>query len=171
MTEQIDTLLSLAEVAVALAGFSAIVVVLKRGASGQWSASDADQFHGMIIHAIAAVVFCLLPMIVDVIVQDPAATLRLCCAVLGVQVILHAVGVMSFSTTGPWARLSLSVGLVIGFAQFAAFTDWAATREFALYVLGIVWHILQAGLLFVMLVWIPRRAIAPTPPETGPPAE
>ena len=79
MTEQTDTLLALAEVAVALAGFSAIVVVLKRGVTGQWTSHDADRFHGMIIHAIAAVVFCLLPMIVDVVVQDVVTTMHICC--------------------------------------------------------------------------------------------
>ena len=159
MTEQTDTLLSLAEVAVALAGFSAIVVVLKRGVSGQWTNFDADRFHGMIIHAIAAVIFCLLPLIIDVIIQDVVTTLHICCAVLGVQMIAHAVGVMFFSTSGLLSRLSLSVGVIFGLLQFATFADWGAHREFTLYTLGIVWHILQAGLLFVMLVWIPRDAI------------
>ena len=52
-----------------------------------------------------------------------------------------------------------SVGVIFGLLQFAAFADWGAHREFTLYTLGIIWHILQAGLLFVMLVWIPRDAI------------
>ncbi len=159
MTDQTDTLLALAEVAVALAGFSAIVVVLKRGVTGQWTLYDADRFHGMIIHAIAAVIFCLLPMLVDVVVQDAVTTLHICCAIIGVQMIAHAVGVMFFSTSGLLSRLSLSVGVVFGLVQFAAFTDWGAHRELVLYTLGVIWHILQAGLLFVMLVWIPRTAI------------
>ncbi len=159
MTEQTDILLALAEVAVALAGFSAIVVVLKRGVTGQWTRHDADRFHGMIIHAIAAIIFCLLPMIVDVVVQDAVTTLHICCAIIGVQMIAHAIGVMFFSTSSLLSRLSLSVGVVFGLLQFAVFADWGAHRELVLYTLGVIWHILQAGLLFVLLVWIPRTAI------------
>ena len=42
------------EISVALAGFSAIVVLFRRGESGTWLPRDADRFHGMILHAAAA---------------------------------------------------------------------------------------------------------------------
>lgn len=161
MTAQTETLLSLAEVAVALAGFAAIVVVLKRGSGGRWRAADADQFHGMIIHSIAAVIFCLLPFVVDVMVQDAVTTIRLCAAALGVQMLVHAFAVMFFSTSGVWARASLSLGVLLGLTQFAVFADWGAQREFVIYTVGIVWHIAQSGLLFVLLVWISADNIEP----------
>ena len=53
-----DTLFALAEVAVALAGFSAIVVVLKRGAEGRWTAADADRFPAFMIEALTVSDFC-----------------------------------------------------------------------------------------------------------------
>ena len=154
-----DTLLSLAEVSVALAGFSAIVVVLKRNVAGSWSAVDADQFHGMVIHAICAVVFCLLPSIIDVVVQDMVTTLHIACALLGTQMVVHSLAVMFFSTSAVLARALLSFGVVFGLVQFLAFTDWGVQREFQFYTVGIIWHIFQAGVLFVLLVWIPRESI------------
>ena len=152
--QSIDTLLSLAEVAITLAGFSAIVVVFKRSTDGRWDEAHADQFHGMVIHAGVAVVFCVLPAVMNVFVQDAATTLRLCCAILGVQILAHSVGVMRFSTTKLWGRVALSLGIVVGLLQFGVFTDWGAYREFDLYLFGIIWHVLQAALLFVMLIWV-----------------
>lgn len=157
--QSIDTLLSLAEVAITLAGFSAIVVVFKRNQQGRWDVVHADQFHGMVIHAAVAVAFCVLPTALNVFVQDAATTLRIACAVLGVQVCLHSLGVMFFSTTSRLAKGLLSLGLLVGLLQFGVFTDWGAHREFDLYLFGIIWHILQAGLLFVMLIWVPAKDI------------
>lgn len=151
--------MTLAEVAIALAGFSAIVVVIRRGNDGKWSGQDADQFHGMVIHAICAVVFCLLPLVINLIVQDAVTTMHICCALLGAQIIAHCVAVMRFSTTGRKAFYLLLFGLVLGLAQFAVFTEWGAFREFEIYQVGVIWHILQAGVLFVMLIWIPRADI------------
>ena len=140
-----NTLLTLAEVAIALADFSAIIVVFRRGADGKWRHRDADQFHGMVIHAICAVVFCLLPAIVNLVVQDAVLALHICCALLGTQMVAHAVGVMRFATSDWLARTLLLFGLVLGLTQFAVFTDWGVHREFEVYTVGIMWHILQAG--------------------------
>lgn len=159
MSEAQDTLLSLAEVSVALAGFAAIIVVLRRGNEGKWTEASADQFHGMVMHALCAFVFCLVPMLVDLVVQDVVTTFHICAALLGTQIILHSIGVMFMSTTELVGRLLLSLGLVIGALQFTVFTDWGAQREFVVYTGGIIWHVMQAGVLFVLLVWIPRTNI------------
>lgn len=159
MIDAQDTLLSLAEVAIALAGFSAIVVVLKRGALGKWSLADADKFHGMVIHSVFAVVFCLLPSLLNVVIQDVVTTIHVGCALLGIELLAHSIGVMCFSTTDWRGKIALSLGFLVGLLQFTAFSDWGVQREFELYTVGIMWHILQAGLLFVMLVWIPATSI------------
>ncbi len=153
-----DTLLNYAEVAVALAGFSAIVVVL-RGNAKRWRTDDANMFHGMIVHAGMAVVFCLLPIMLNVVVQDVVTTLRLACTILGVQILAHSGYVMFFLSHARTSRWVMLIGLLIGLVQFAVYTDWGVHREFDFYQLGIAWHILQAGVVFVLLVWIPKSAI------------
>ncbi len=64
---------------------------------------------------------------------------------------------MFLATTTRVGIVTLIVGVLIGFLQFAAFADWGAHRELDIYLVGIIWHILQAGMLFVILVWITRE--------------
>ena len=149
----------LAEVAIALAGFAAIVVLLRRDDTGVWSSDDADQFHGMILHSISAVSFAFLPTLLNVVVQDTVTSIHIACAVLGAQIIVHCIAVLGFSTSGRSAKIALSFGFLIGLLQFGAFTDWGVHREMHIYLVGVIWHILQAGMLFVMLVWIPKGNI------------
>ena len=120
---------------------------------------DADQFHGMVIHSVCAVLFCLLPTLVNLLVQDVVTTLHICCALLGVQIVAHCLAVMGFRTTSRGALALLMLGLLLGLVQFTAFTDWGVQREFDIYQVGVMWHILQAGLLFVLLIWIPPQDI------------
>ncbi|NKC00700.1 MAG: hypothetical protein GKR90_19705 [Pseudomonadales bacterium] len=154
-----ETLLSLAEVAIALAGFSAVVVVMKRTTSGKWTRGDADRFHGMAIHAVFAVLFCFLPTLINVLVQDPVGTMHVACAVLGVQIVGHCIGAMRLGSSGLVAKISLFVGVLFGLLQFTVFTDWGVQRELELYIVGVLWHILQAGILFVGLIWIAAERI------------
>lgn len=152
----LDTLLTTAEIAIALAGFSAIVMVMRRDKAGQWAARDVDRFHGMVVHAVFAVAFCFLPRVIDVVVQDMVTSLHIACGLLGVQIIAHCVGVMLMPTTDRMGYVSLLFGIVVGLLQFTAFTDWGVQREMEIYLLGIIWHILQAGMLFVLLIWVPK---------------
>ena len=159
MSEIFDSLLGLAEVAVALAGFSAVVIVLRRSADGRWDEASADKFHGMIIHAICAVAFSFLPSLLNVLVQDVTTTLHIACGVLGVQILGHCIGVALMPTSKWLARAAMILGALIGALQFAAFTDWGINRELDIYIVGVIWHILQAGMLFVLLIWIDRDEI------------
>ena len=115
----------------------------------------------MIIHAIAAVAFAFLPSIIDVVVQDVTTTLHIACAILGVQILVHCGAVAFMSSNTGLARLAMLIGALIGLLQFGVFTDWGLQRELAIYVVGIIWHILQAGTLFVLLIWIRADQIAP----------
>ena len=155
-----ETLLALAEVAISLAGFSAIVVVLKRGVTGTWSAYDAGRFHGMLVHSAFAILFCFLPSVTNIVVQDPVTSLHISSGILGVQIIVHCIAVMGMSTSGVSAKVTLGIGLVFGLVPLAVFTDWGVHRELELYLIGVIWHILQAGTLFVLLIWIPKEEIS-----------
>ena len=66
---------------------------------------------------------------------------------------------MRMRTTGPLAKVSLGFGLAIGILMFTAFTDWGVNRELEFYILGVIWHIIQAGILFVTLIWVKQEDI------------
>ncbi len=153
--ESPDNLLALAELAIALAGFSAIIVVLRNNDSEKWAARDVDYFHGMITHSAFATLFCLLPALVNLVAQDTVLTLRVCCALIGLQIISQAVVVLRLPSSGKLAVGTMLLGLLLGFSQLLVFTPWGEGLELRFYQGPIIWHILQAGMLFVLLVWIP----------------
>jgi len=99
---ELDTLFTLGEVAIGMAGFSAIVVLFKRGDSGRWRADDADRFNGMLIHAMAAAFFCVLPAFLAVLIDAPSRLWVVGSALLGTQIALHTGIVLRLpSTQGP----------------------------------------------------------------------
>jgi len=51
-----EVLFAVAEFSVAVAGFSAIVVILRRSESGKWRAIDADRFHGMLLPSTTSLI-------------------------------------------------------------------------------------------------------------------
>jgi hypothetical protein len=56
-----DFLLSVAEISVAFAGFSGIVAVIGRRATGEWSTGDVLRFWQMIEVSLLALIFSLVP--------------------------------------------------------------------------------------------------------------
>ncbi len=56
------TLELIAELAVALLGFSGVVAVLGRRASGEWSAVDSQRFSGMISQSVTVLAMTLIPL-------------------------------------------------------------------------------------------------------------
>ena len=59
--EDIDAMLSLGEISVAFAGFSSIVVLLKRRDVAEWQALDASRFRAMLLASLLTAFFAVLP--------------------------------------------------------------------------------------------------------------
>lgn len=155
-----ETLYTLAEIAVGMAGFSAIVVVFRRRDSGIWRATDADRFNGMIVHSIAAVFFCVLPAVIASFSGDESRIWRIGSGVLGVQVLVHVVVVLRLSTTPPLGRALVGTfGAAVVGLQALNVSGILFSGAFGPYLLGVVWHLMHAGALFVMLVWVDGGAI------------
>ena len=94
-----ELLFTVAEISVALAGFSAVVVLFKRRDSGKWRAADANRFNGMVFHAMFAAFFCILPSIVGIFTQKPYLIWSISSATLGIQILIHASVIMRVPTT------------------------------------------------------------------------
>ncbi len=151
---EFQTLYAIAEIAVAIAGFSAIVVLFKRDASGNWQPSDADRFNGMLIHSMSAAFFCVLPPIVAIFSLTGSTIWSVSSALLGVQLVGHAILIFSLPSSGRWTRTALVIPLGVALLQFLNVTEIHFSREFRPYLAGVLWHTFQAGLLFVALVWV-----------------
>jgi hypothetical protein len=159
--DQTTILLSLAQLGVAFAGFAAIVVLFGRSDGGRWKGHDrADRFHGMVVHALVAVLFCLMPLIIDAFTPRPEAVWRIGSALLGAEIVAHATAVlMMASTIGGRARGVVAFGYVVAVQQFMNVTGVGFDRAFDAYLVGVVWHLLMSGALFLMLIWVPKSDV------------
>lgn len=155
-----DALPVLAQIAVALAGFSAIVVSFKRRESGKWAASDADFFNGMVIHSIVALAFCLFPWFLGVFVQREPVIWNIASAVLAVQVLSHAGRIVTLPSTGKTSgTITGAGGLFVVVLQVFNVAGLGFEHEFGPYLVGVLWHIAHASMLFLWLVFIRRTDI------------
>jgi len=151
---EFETLYALAEVSVAIAGFAAIVVIFKRGDSGHWRASDADRFNGMLLHAVAAGFFCLLPSLLSVFTSSLTTVWTVASAALGLQILLHSAIIFWLPTSGLVARAVLLLALGAFVLQVLNVFGVYFSGAFGPYLAGILWHVTQASFLFVTLVWV-----------------
>lgn len=155
-------LLTLANIAITLAGFSAVVIMLKRRADDTWLESDAIRFMGMVMHAGMAVLFALLPGLLEALAISTHTALRWSSGALALQVIGHA-GLAGFLEWGRGRRVSpaelLLTSLVVVVLLLLNVFNPGSERAFGFYMAGVLWHLVQALLLFFMLVAIPGASI------------
>ncbi len=144
-----------------MAGFSAVVVIFKRRATDLWRKADADRFHGMVIHAILASLFCFLPFLVIEFTGTESDALRWCSGFLGVATAVQLTGaIRAESSSNLWIKGQL---IVVG-AAIVVLQGLNAIWDFpryhlGLYLIGVFWHVMQAAIVFVMLIWIPASSI------------
>ena len=65
-----DALTTLAEIAIAIAGFSGIAAVLGRRNQGEWSPSDVVRLRSLLVVSFTIVIFCFFPIILSLAVAD-----------------------------------------------------------------------------------------------------
>jgi len=159
--EQTSLLLSLAQLGVAFAGFAAIVVLFGRGDSGRWRDRErANRFHGMVVHSLVAVFFCLLPLLLDAFTSDPSSIWLIASALLGIEIVAHATGVILMpSTMRIRTRAAMSLGYAVAAVQFMNAAGIGFDRAFEAFIVGVVWHVFMSGVLFLMLTWVPHTDV------------
>ena len=157
--DDIEVLSSLAQVAVAFAGFSAIVVLFRRNDTGRWYKVHRDRFHGMVVHATAAVFFCLLPMLVGLASRDAATIWDVSSVLLGIQITVHVTGVLVMGTTSGASRFVVAIGYLFVVLQALNVAGIGFDHEARPYVAGVIWHVIQSGALFVGLIWVPSSEV------------
>jgi len=79
-----DLLQTLAEVGVAIAGFTGVVVVLGRRARGDWSPPEIQWLHMLLLSSLSVVFFALLPVVLENAGLLPSGVWRLSAGFLAV---------------------------------------------------------------------------------------
>jgi hypothetical protein len=152
----VETLNTLAEVAIALAGFSSVVVLFRRRSDGRWDGAEANRFRGMIVHALHAAGFAFVPQILHYFLPGDAMVWAVSSLMLGVSTLLHVsiAGRLELATSRSGAFIVLISGLTIFLLQLANLFSWLGPPGPGLFLVGIFWHTAQAGFLFFVLVGV-----------------
>lgn len=154
-----NLVLTLAQLAIGLAGFTAIIVALNPKPIREWLVSDQLNLRVLVQVSFLALFFCVLPYVLAVsLAPDDVWFYGL--AAYG---IIHVFDVSSFliNTTKETPRVfryHACVGLLIALSQVGiAFLGNAVMRETA-YIATLIWHLYVMYLAFVLLLYQTRRA-------------
>ena len=166
-----DALSTLAEVAIAIAGFSGIVSVFGRRSSGHWSPAERSRLFGLLIMSFTALLFCVVPFVLLSIPVSESTCWRSLSLLLAVShvvfvpiVIRNALGALPTPRSEREVSLVLSGIFITG--DFLVIAVLLA-NAFALgvvwpYLAAIIWILTQAASLFARLVMVPIRGASPT---------
>jgi len=156
--QSVDLQLTISEVAVAVAGFSAVVVTLNAKPVRDWDETDRLNLRLLIQVAFVTIFFSLLPSILSVSLEIDAVWRYGLWAYGGV----HLLDVTSFllgTTRGTPTifRMTAGCGVIVALAQLAiAWGGSSAARE-TTYLASLVWHLYVTFMAFVLLLYGIRK--------------
>jgi hypothetical protein len=165
--ESVSVLESIAEVAIALAGFGGIAAGLGYRARGAWAPDDQLRLMLLALTGLTVVFACFLPHAAYHLGSDPpwriASALFLPLPILGLFLTARrtrgGLGT-DYSQIAAWLTIATQISATA--LLLAAALGYADTRQFGLYLSAILLMLLQAGVFFVRLLATSFRSSAPT---------
>lgn len=161
-----DILQTLAEVGIALTGFTGIVVAVARRSRGDWTPVELGQLHDLLWTSLVVVFFSFLPIVL-VRALTPETTWRLASAALTLMELVFFShywwrGFHFFRTKTPMPVWGVRIGFIAIPLQFAsvvakgavAFGSWLHLAPF-IYLASLLLALAAAGVNFVYLL-LPR---------------
>lgn len=159
--ESHDVLVLIAELAVAIAGFSSVVVALEARAVKSWSAYQRHNLRVLLQVSALTIFFSIFPLIFQRVVEGPDSWKW----ALGFYAVVHTIDVTSFLRALPENlpsayKIIPYVGLTLALVSIAV--AWLASPLVAevLYLCNLVWHLGIAAMGFAMLMMGEREASA-----------
>ena len=157
-----ETLVLIAEVAVAIAGFSSVVVALDNRAVKNWTDFQRHNLRVLLQVSALTIFFSIFPLIFQRVIDSPDSWKW----ALGIYAAAHAIDVSSFIRALPADlptanRILPFVGLSLAIASL--FVAWLASPLIAevLYLCNLVWHLGIAAMGFAFLVMGEQKGDAP----------
>ena len=165
--EQTETLQTIAEIAIALVGFSGIVAVLGRRSSGRWSLSERIRFRSLLEQSLLVVFLSFLPSLL-LRSTSPEAAWRLSNGLCGVaHVVLLVLGLVRWRGAGwklpahePAAPLfgylvpsALGIGsIAIVFVQLLVAIGFAVIDPSVIFEISVLWLLGTSAIHFANLL-------------------
>jgi hypothetical protein len=155
--DPVSTLVGFAEVSVAIAGFAAIVLVLGTRADSL-EPHHAANIRVMVLNGVASALFCLFSVAVLAFEISSPLVWRLLSGfglalLIGASIMNYALFLRHLPPAPRTATVWWSFAAVAGLIQLANAVGAIATPSFALFLLGLVVVLSQAGAQFVQMVY------------------
>ena len=153
-----DLLLTVSQLAIGLAGFSAIIVTLNPKPIREWDATDRLNLRLLIQVSFVTLFFALLPFLLAISVETEGVWFY----VLWLYGVIHLVDVSTFlfrmtGETPTIFRVTAVVGFFIAVLQIGiAVTGSPIMRETA-YLATLVWHLYVVFMAFTLLLYQLRK--------------
>jgi hypothetical protein len=156
-----DTFETIAEIAIALTGFTGIVTVLGRRGRGDWSARDLFRVKALLYWSLSTMFLAFLPTFLLGLGEVVAAPWRVA---HGVFACFHsAVFVWFFREVGRtgtrlsrFAYSSLVIGALVLFAEILVACGLFQEQAPSLYLLALLWFLYLAAGSFAMILFDPE---------------
>jgi hypothetical protein len=141
---------TLAEISIGILGFTAIVIMFRPHHS-KW---NNNMYQGMIGHSMQALVYSLLPFILEAYHCKPNTIWTVGSIVLGSATFTQGVMVSIFDKDAKQSTkiLMVVISFIIATLQFLNVFGILSDQEKAPYLVGITWHIIQSLVIFSMIV-------------------
>lgn len=159
-----SALSTLAEVAVAIAGFSGIVSVFGRRSAGQWTTAERNRMLALLVLSLTALLFCLLPFVLLAIPVSESTCWRSLSLVAVVPRVAFLARLLPVAVEASrLARREREVSLVVS-ASFlvgdllviaALLANGLALGVAWPYLAMILWVLAEASVSFARLVLVP----------------
>ncbi len=155
-----DLTLTIAEISIAIAGFSAIVVMLNAKPIRDWDDTDRLNLRLLVQVAIFTILMSLLPSVLNVSLSE----LNVWKYGLWAYGLIHLVDVSSFlfgmtKETPNVFRNAAVCGVLIAFTQVLTAWTGTSTAMETVYVATLVWHLCITFMAFILLLYGVRRSI------------
>ena len=153
-----DLLLTVSQLAIGLAGFSAIIVTLNPQPIREWDATDRLNLRLLVQVSFVTLFFALLPFLLAVSLEAEAVWLY----GLWLYGVLHLVDVSTFlfrmtNETPTIFRVTAVVGFLVAVLQIAIAITGSPTMQETVYVATLVWHLYAVFMAFTLLLYQLRK--------------
>ena len=159
IVDQGEVLLTLAEVAVAFAGFSGVVAVFGRRDPTSWSFADRVRFSSLVASSLSLLLLCILPFTLLALQIPEESVWRGLSAFVAVYFIVSNVFFvrrMRAASASERAELTVIVLRVFRTGQvlvvILSVYNAVLVGEFGLFLAALTWLLIQSGFLFARML-------------------
>jgi hypothetical protein len=159
-----ETLQTLAEIAIALAGFTGIVAVLGRRVRGEWAPLEWARLRDLLLASLGVVFFAFIPQLLHSVIPEIPTVWRISSGLFALyhltimSLFFRRSGIPSELLRAPSSTPSLVAfiftppAVCVLLAQFAVAFGFVPSAAYFVYFLALLWLLFIGSLQFVILL-------------------